>query len=262
MKDSEIKEKQDELNRLGVEEYSWFDEILGENADTPAVDIAELISDGRLVEGAFAQNHEIETIVIPEGVTDIGEVAFYGCTGLSRVRLPESLRIIREEAFGECGLESVVIPEGVETIVEKAFFCCEKLKKLEIKGKNTIIKEDAFAGCDNLLEGYVARGYPQKYNQPEELFYTLLWCSCPERHDKETSDHAMKFISENEELIMEFIFKKNNVAAMNGISKLRLLRQENINKYVARANENGQTELVTLLLAAIDKNAETGEFDL
>lgn len=262
MKNSELKEKQDELNRLGIEEYSWMDGIFGENLGGGHVDINSMIENGRVREGAYAQNHDIEEVIIPEGVTDIGEVAFFGCANLRSVKLPESLKIIREEAFGECGLESVVVPEGVETIVEKAFFCCEKLEKIKVLGENTIIEEDAFSGCDRLLEGFVARGYPQKFNQPEELQYTLLWCTCPEKHKPEVSEHARKFIRDNEQLIIERILKLNNVPAMNGISKLKLLRQENINKYVAMAGDAGKTEIVALLLAAIDKDSNGGEFEL
>lgn len=224
---------------------------------------SSLISRGRLVEGAYAQNEEITEIIIPDGTEDIGEVAFFGCTNLRSVRLPDSLRYIREEAFGESGLESVTIPEGVKGIDEKAFFSCGRLKRIEVTGHDTFVGPDAFGDCRNLLEGYVACGYPPVCNPPEELLYTLLWCTCPERHTEETCRRAETYIRDNETLIMERILKFNNTAAMNGISKRRLLRQENINGYVAAANENRQAELVALLLASIDNNTDnSGEFEL
>lgn len=222
-----------------------------------------LISAGRLVEGAYAQNEELTGIVIPEGTEDIGEVAFFGCINLHSVSFPDTLRFIREEAFGESGLESVTIPAGVEEIAEKAFFSCSGLKRIEVAGQDTIVGPDAFGDCRNLFEGYVACGYPKSCNPPEELLYTLLWCTCPERHTEEVCRRAEAYIRENEALIMERILKFNNTAAMNGISKRKLLRQENINGYVAAANENRQAELVALLLAAIDNNTDTsGEFEL
>lgn len=234
-----------------------------ENKNCIPVADAGLISDGRLIEGAYAQNETLTEIIIPEGVEDIGEVAFFGCSKLHTVYLPESLKIIREEAFGESGLETVIIPEGVEQIDEKAFFSCEALGRIEVKGKNTLIGEDAFGDCRNLLEGFIACGYPEICNPPEELLYTLLWCSCPERHTVKTCEHAVSYIRDNEALIMERIFKFNNTAAMNGISRLKLLKQENINGYVTTANENKQTEIVSLLLAAKGKDTDnTGEFEL
>jgi len=262
MNDSELKEKQEELNRLGVEEYSWMDGVFAEDKGTPDLRIGDMASGGRLREGAFAQSHDLTCADIPEGVTDIGEVAFFGCVNLKEVMLPESLKIIREEAFGESGLESVTIPKGTELIEEKAFFSCQSLRKVEVLNENIVINADAFGDCPMLQEGYIACGYPQKYNPPEELQYTLLWCSCTDRHNEETRIHAERYIRDNEELIMERIFKYNNVAALNGISKLKLLRQENINRYVAMANENNQTELVALLLAAIDKDRDAGDFEL
>ena len=216
----------------------------------------------RLKEGAFAEKEDLTEIILPDEIEDIGEVAFFGCTGLRHIRLPKNLKIIREEAFGECGLESVEIPEGVELICEKAFFSCKNLRRIDVIPKNVVIEVDAFGDCPNLLEGFVARGYPQKTNPPEELQYTLLWCTCPERHSEETAARASAYIRNNEALIMERILKFNNTAALNGIAKLGLLRGENINRYVEEAGKNHQTEIVTLLLDAARNAGEEDEFSL
>ena len=216
----------------------------------------------RLKEGAFAEREDLTEIVLPDEIEDIGEVAFYGCTNLKHIELPKNLKIIREEAFGASGLESVEIHEGVELICEKAFFSCESLRKIEVLPKNVIIEIDAFGDCPNLLEGFVARGYPQKTSWPEELQYTLLWCTCPSRHSEETSERAKAFIHSNEALIMEHILKFNNTAALSGIAELGLLRKENINRYVEEAGRNRQTELVTLLLAAARNTEDEDEFSL
>ncbi len=216
----------------------------------------------RLKEGAFAEREDITEVILPDEIEDIGEVAFFGCTNLRQIKLPKNLKYIREEAFGESGLESVEIPEGVQIICEKAFFSCRNLKRIEIVSDDIIIEEDAFGDCPDLLEGFVARGYPQKTNPPEELQYTLLWCTCPERHSEETSKRAREYIRRNEPLIMERIFKFNNAAALNGIAKLGLLSSENINRYVEIAGKNHQTELVTLLLSAARNIDEEDEFSL
>lgn len=216
----------------------------------------------RLREGAFAEKEDLTEITLPDQIEDIGEVAFFGCTNLKQIKLPRNLKIIREEAFGESGLESVVIPEGVQLICEKAFFSCRNLKRIDVLPQDIVIQEDAFGDCPYLLEGFVACGYPQKTNPPEELQYTLLWCTCPERHSKETSERAINYIRRNEALIMERIFKFNNAAALNGITKLGLLRSENINRYVEEAGRNHQTELVTLLLSAARNAEDEDEFSL
>lgn len=221
---------------------------------------SDRIDNGRIIEGAYARDDTLTAIVIPEGVTDIGEVAFYGCTNLREVIFPESLKYIREEAFGESGIETVIVPEGMKCIEEKAFYSCERLRKVELPGEATVVGEDAFGCCDNILEGYIAAGYPEAVRQHEELQYTLLWCTCPERYDPETSEHAKRFIRENEPLIMEWIIKTNNTAAMSGIARYGLLR-ESINEYLIKSGLAGRGEINALLISMADQGDE-GEFEL
>lgn len=61
-------------------------------------------------------------VVIPQGVTRIGEGAFEGCSSLSGVVMPQGVMTIGESAFSGCtGLSSVVIPGSVTAIGEDAF---------------------------------------------------------------------------------------------------------------------------------------------
>ena len=219
------------------------------------------INEGRITEGAFAQDETLKEIVIPEGVTDIGEVAFYGCTGLKDVTFPDSLRFIREEAFGESGVLSVSVPSSMELIAEKAFFACEGLRRIDIPGPDTVIERDAFSCCPELVEGYVACGYPEDCRHHEELLYTLLWCGCPERHTAETSARAENFVRRYEDLVMDWVIRQDNRAAMSGIVRTGLLASENISRYIAAANEKGRTEITALLMSAAP-GGDTGEFDL
>ena len=218
------------------------------------------IIDGRIIEGSFAEDLSITSVIIPEGITDIGEIAFYGCANLREVVFPSSLRFIREEAFGDSAITEVILPSGLEFIEEKAFFSCEELRKVEVPGHSTVIGSDAFGCCDNLHEGYVACGYPENTRHHEELQYTLLWCSCPNRHTAETSKRAEDFIHRYEDLIMGWIIKHNNVPAMNGIAGRDLLRG-NTSSYITASNLAGTNE-ITALLMSMRGHAEEGEFDL
>ena len=154
----------------------------------------------------------------------------------------------------------MILPSVLEFIEEKAFFSCEELRKVEVPGHSTVIGSDAFGCCDNLHEGYVACGYPENTRHHEELQYTLLWCSCPNRHTAETSKRAEDFIHRYEDLIMEWIIKHNNVPAMNGIAGRDLLRG-NIGSYITASNLAGTNE-ITALLMSMRGHAEEGEFDL
>lgn len=221
---------------------------------------ADKIIDGRVTEGSYAEDESIERVVIPEGVTDIGEVAFYGCAGLREVIFPESLLYIREEAFGEAAVRSVELPEGLLLIAEKAFFLCENLRRIEVPGRSTVIESDAFGCCGSLQEGYIACGYPGGIRHHEELQYTLLLCSCPERHSEAALARAKAFIRQNEALIMEWIIKYNNTAAMSGIARYHMLTG-GVSKYVGQANAAGRSEITALLISLSDPS-DKGEFDL
>ena len=67
-------------------------------------------------------------VTIPEGVKEIGDYAFYGCTGLTNVTIPEGVTEIGEGAFSDCtGLTSVTIPKSVTTIHREVFMNCPHL---------------------------------------------------------------------------------------------------------------------------------------
>ena len=83
-----------------------------------------LYINGELVQG---------DLVIPAGVTSIGDSAFDGCSGLTSVEIPASVTSIGEGAFDGCsGLTSVEIPASVTSIGYNAFYGCSGLTSVEI----------------------------------------------------------------------------------------------------------------------------------
>ena len=77
--------------------------------------------------------NKIEEIIIPDGVTEIGDSAFAACTNVKEIKLPETLETIGSYAFGRCtGLESIKIPSKVKTIGREAFEYCSSLKEINL----------------------------------------------------------------------------------------------------------------------------------
>ncbi len=73
--------------------------------------------------------------IIPDGITRIWDMAFYGCKKLKGVRIPDSVTLIGEEAFRECnGLKSIVIGARVSEIGFAAFSCCNELTNVYYPG--------------------------------------------------------------------------------------------------------------------------------
>ncbi|GHT19680.1 hypothetical protein AGMMS4957_04470 [Bacteroidia bacterium] len=92
----------------------------------------------------------IKTVVINNGVTSIGNFAFYVCSGLTSVTIPESVTSIGKTAFQQCSLTSVTIPNSVTSIESGAFSSCSGLTSVTIPNSVTNIGESAFIHCSGL----------------------------------------------------------------------------------------------------------------
>lgn len=90
------------------------------------------------------------TVVIPEGVVEIGYEAFSHCTILEKVVLPDSLITIQKTAFAYCeALSSINFPPNLTYIGDEAFIWT-KLSKVEIPSGITEIRDNAFSSCYSL----------------------------------------------------------------------------------------------------------------
>ena len=93
----------------------------------------------------------LTSITIPNSVTSIGSSAFYGCTGLTSVSIGNSVTSIGDYAFKGCtGLTSITIPNSVTSIGERAFKGCTGLTSITIPNSVTNIGNGAFYGCTGL----------------------------------------------------------------------------------------------------------------
>ena len=86
-------------------------------------------------------------VVVPEGVTSIGNRAFYWRRSLQSVSLPEGVTSIGEGAFRGCeSLQGITLPEGVTSIGRYAFSGCEKLQSITLPEGMTSVGKYAFSG--------------------------------------------------------------------------------------------------------------------
>ena len=100
---------------------------------------------------AFRDFKRLEQIIIPEGVTEIGDEAFHSCKELRSIRLPAALQEIRYGTFFDCqGLERVEFSGSIHTIGAGAFRKCGKLTDFSFPVGLREISCCAFAECESL----------------------------------------------------------------------------------------------------------------
>ena len=102
--------------------------------------------------GDYAFSHSsLSNIVIPDSVTDIGDYAFSDCSSLTKIVIPNSVTDIGDYAFWECSsLTNIVIPDSVTDIGNSAFEYCSSLSNIVIPDSVTDIGDGAFAYCSFL----------------------------------------------------------------------------------------------------------------
>ena len=136
--------------------YSSEDGILY-NADgtaivrfPPARDGTFAIPQGvlEIVNNTFYGCSRLTAVIIPEGVGKIGVESFRGCISLTEIRFPDSTSQIADYAFWGCsGITSITIPRNVERIGKETFVSCSGLHRAILWGCNPQIGDDAFKGC-------------------------------------------------------------------------------------------------------------------
>ncbi len=111
-----------------------------------------VIPDGvsEIGESAFEGNNRLISVVIPIGVTRIEGYAFAGCSSLTSIGLPNGLKHIFCGAFYGCkNLNSVVVPDGVSLDV-KVFRGCQNLTTVKLPSDLPKIEDDLFWGCKKM----------------------------------------------------------------------------------------------------------------
>ncbi len=93
----------------------------------------------------------VSSVVIGEGITHIGNYAFYNCMLLADISLPSTLGTIGRYAFADCdSMNEIVLPDSVTEIGEWSFGSCKNLTAATLSSSLTSIGDAAFYACKKL----------------------------------------------------------------------------------------------------------------
>ena len=125
-----------------------------ENKSIKSVAIPERVNNKDVIEissNAFTGCTSLTSISIPSTVKTIGSEAFKGCSSLKNIVLPNTLSAIGNSAFENCtNLSTIQIPESVTTIGYYTFKGCSALKSISIPNSVTTIQDGAFMNATKL----------------------------------------------------------------------------------------------------------------
>lgn len=151
---------------LGEDPDVVFPETVEDNLPVVAIDTGMCADNGILKSiripgsiktignNAFARCANLKSIVIEEGVEEIGMCSFGGCPELTDVQLPDSLLKVGNAGFAYCAvLEEVAFGTSLESIGAQAFSGCASLVRIVVPGGDRVtIPENVFAQCPNEVE--------------------------------------------------------------------------------------------------------------
>lgn len=104
-------------------------------------------------EDAFRDCSSLEGVIFENTVLEkISDGAFWGCSALSSIALPDSVTEIERNAFFETGLRNIQLPEKLTLIGGGAFCNCKNLKQVQLPPQLKELGEGAFFNCENLTQ--------------------------------------------------------------------------------------------------------------
>ncbi|MGN1104888.1 MAG: leucine-rich repeat domain-containing protein [Candidatus Coproplasma sp.] len=187
-------------------------------------------------------------------VTVIADQAFYQCTSLKSITIPDTVTTIGNAAFAMSGIVSIDIPDSVETIGYSAFGLCNYLEEIVIPANVTSLGDRAFVRCPHLRRAEV---YANITDLKYETFYNSLGSSGGET----------LVDSELTEVVLSASIKKICVSALSGniISDIYFMGSEEqwdeLYFYTFTTNDKGESEEKKVEKSAIVPSTTIIHFD-
>ena len=204
---------------------------------------------------AFWKCSSLSSITIPNSVTSIGNSAFSGCSSLTSITIPNSVMSIGNDAFYNCSsLTSITIPNSVTSIGNSAFSDCSSLTSITIPENVTSIGNYTFSDCSSLTSITVPENVTSIGNYAFSDCSSLTSITIPENVTSIGSYAFSGCTSLTSITIPESVTSIGN-SAFRGCTSLTSMVVESGNTiYDSRENSNAIIETATNTLIAGCKN--------
>lgn len=152
-------EADESLSDFLIDERGYITGYVGELTDLVIPASVENRAVVGIAAGAFADNRNITSLVLPDTLKEIESRAFSHCVNLGSVTFGSGLEVIGERAFEYCThLPEINLPEGLVTMGDYAFDSCERLERITIPSTLTEIPDGAFHLCWRLIDVVIPEG--------------------------------------------------------------------------------------------------------
>ncbi|MBR3045633.1 MAG: leucine-rich repeat protein [Oscillospiraceae bacterium] len=118
------------------------------------------------------ENSDLTAVSFPNGLTEIGDGAFSGCSGIQSVILPDSVTKVGKHAFQNCDLSELKLSKGMTEIAPYTFSGCGLLESVLIPDGVTLIEDHAFDNCPWLIEVLI----PYSVKEIRAYAFTVPYC--------------------------------------------------------------------------------------
>ena len=114
------------------------------------LDLSEAVVNN-VPEKQFQDHDFLRKVILPEGLTTIGNYSFYGST-IEEISFPSTLTTIGSYAFMQTNLIEAILPDGLASLGEMAFSQSARLTKVDLGKDLTTVPKEAFSHCTMLSD--------------------------------------------------------------------------------------------------------------
>ena len=170
-------------------------QAFGESLKTVKLGKVDKNGNSQLLQYAFERCTNLTSVDFGTGWKEIGTNAFFGCSALKDIVLPEGVEYIRNGAFNGAAIEAIHLPNTLK-VIEKDAFVCENLKTITIPASVEKIEAQAFQKNKALTDVYVLGTKTKAENQ---AFYEQASASFIYKNPSNTTPLKREFYKKKDE---------------------------------------------------------------